>query len=311
MKFSLARLVSVAVLLILSSPSSSQPRDTEGARDHPLVSRFPESVIIRSRSNDFDELLVPMAEAIGIGKFADSQRVEGKVTRLTYEMPKGHSTLEVLQSYRNALVRAGFEILYTCALDECGSHLYFQKLEKPFIIDKDHRFLAAADDLPQGRVYVTARVYTTARENPPVRAMIEIAEVDTLEEGLIQVDAKMMAQAIENTGHIAVYGIYFDTDAAAIKPGSAAALQEMSRLLNTKSDLMVYIVGHTDSTGALGHNMDLSQRRAQAVVDMLLSTYDVEATRLTAKGVGPYAPVASNRTEAGRAKNRRVELVER
>ncbi len=304
------RWLSVVLLASLAIESRAQDRALEGAQDHPLISRFPGSVIVRHQSAEFDELLIPLAEATAIGEFADSKRVNGKVTRLTYEMPAGHSTLEVVQSYSQALASAGFKILYSCALEECGPHLYFQKLERPFIIDKDHRYFAAAKDLPQGRVYVSARVYTTARGDPPVRAMLEIAEQRGLEEGLINIDAQAMANELEESGHTAIYGVYFDTNESRIKPGSEASLNEMAKLLEMRPELKVYIVGHTDSVGSLAHNLELSQRRAEAVVDVLVSTYGVEAVRLTARGVGPYAPVASNRTEFGRVRNRRVELVE-
>lgn len=302
--------VCAPLLLGLSTISMAQPRDIEGAHDHPLVSRFPGAEIIRYHSGEYDELLVQLAEATGIGEFAESQRVTGKVTRITYEIPAGHSTLEVLQSYRQALAEAGFETLFSCAMDRCGPHLFFQHLERPFIIDKNHRYLAATKERPEDTVFVTARVYTTARADPPVRAMINIAEVRELEEGLIEVDAKAMAQSIKDTGHVAIYGVYFDTDKAVIKPGSEAALEEMAKLLDVSPELKVYIVGHTDTTGALAHNMELSQRRAKAVEDALVSTYGVNPARLMAKGVGPFSPVASNVTETGRAKNRRVELVE-
>lgn len=72
----------------------------------------------------------------------------------------------------------------------------------------------------------------------------------------------------------------------------------------------VYVVGHTDGVGGLDDNMELSRRRAEAVVEALVG-HGIEAARLTALGVGPAAPVASNATEEGRARNRRVELVVR
>jgi OmpA-OmpF porin, OOP family len=94
-----------------------------------------------------------------------------------------------------------------------------------------------------------------------------------------------------------------------IKPESAAAVAEIARLLTNTASLSLHVVGHTDNVGALAQNMDLSKRRAAAVVAALTTTHKIAATRLHAEGVGPLAPVASNDSEAGRAKNRRVELV--
>jgi outer membrane protein OmpA-like peptidoglycan-associated protein len=86
-------------------------------------------------------------------------------------------------------------------------------------------------------------------------------------------------------------------------------MKEIAKLLQGDPTLKLYVVGHTDNQGALDLNMDLSRKRAEAVLTALTTKYAVPATRLKAYGCGPYAPVASNGSEDGRAKNRRVELV--
>jgi outer membrane protein OmpA-like peptidoglycan-associated protein len=123
-------------------------------------------------------------------------------------------------------------------------------------------------------------------------------------------DAKSMLSDIERKGSASVYGIYFDFDKADIKPESEPAIREIAKLLKENKTLMVYVVGHTDNVGTLDYNLKLSKARADAVVRELVTKYGVEAKRLKAHGVGSLAPVASNRTEEGRAKNRRVEVVE-
>ncbi|SEL17676.1 OmpA family protein [Roseivivax marinus] len=105
--------------------------------------------------------------------------------------------------------------------------------------------------------------------------------------------------------------IYFDTNEATLTPKSDAALAEMAKLLSDNPDIDVYIVGHTDTVGGYDFNLDLSRRRAQAVVDALVGSHGVSADRVVPAGVGPLAPVASNATGDGQARNRRVELVER
>jgi outer membrane protein OmpA-like peptidoglycan-associated protein len=120
-----------------------------------------------------------------------------------------------------------------------------------------------------------------------------------------------MADGISTMGHFAVYGIYFDTDKAEIKPESEPALAEMTKLLKDNPSLNVFIVGHTDSTGTFEHNLTLSMDRASAVVNALVSGHGIAAARLKPYGVASLAPVASNATEDGKSKNRRVELVER
>ncbi len=302
--------ITVAAMLWPTVPLLAQDRKQEEGEDHPMMTRFPGSEIVSYDAADFDALLIPLGPATAVDEFELSELAEGKVTRLTYEMPEGHSTLEVFRSYEQALIKQGFEILFSCMMDTCGSHLHFQKLERPFIIDHDHRYLAAKGSLPESDVYVTVRVYTTARQNPPVRAMVGIAEIQALGEDLVKVNAEAMATALETSGHVALYGVHFDTDKAEIRPDSGPTLEEMGRLLEENPQLKVYVVGHTDNVGGVSYNMDLSQRRAEAVVSALTGRYGVDPGRLLSQGVGPFAPVASNRTEEGRAENRRVELVE-
>ncbi|HQT94667.1 MAG: hypothetical protein B7Z61_00790 [Acidobacteria bacterium 37-71-11] len=85
---------------------------------------------------------------------------------------------------------------------------------------------------------------------------------------------------------------------------------EIAKLLKAHPEMRLYVVGHTDNAGSFDHNLTLSKDRAQSVTNALVKTYGIAATRLRPFGVGPTAPVASNRSEEGRAKNRRVELVE-
>jgi outer membrane protein OmpA-like peptidoglycan-associated protein len=126
----------------------------------------------------------------------------------------------------------------------------------------------------------------------------------------VAMDANAMASDIGETGRVAVYGIHFDTGKSELKPDSAPALDEIAKLLKAKPELRLYVVGHTDMVADLATNLALSQARAQAVVKALVGQQGIAATRLIAFGAGPYAPVASNKTDDGRARNRRVELVE-
>ena len=126
---------------------------------------------------------------------------------------------------------------------------------------------------------------------------------------IVVADAAAMQSSLNETGRVAVYGIYFDPGQALIKPDSQAALGEMGKLLRSNSHLNVYIVGHTDNQGTLAGNLELSQQRAQAVVDALVREDRIDARRLAAKGLASLSPIASNAEEAGRTLNRRVELV--
>ena len=123
------------------------------------------------------------------------------------------------------------------------------------------------------------------------------------------VDAAAIAKGLGEKGHVALYGIYFDTDKAVVKPDSRPTLEEIAKLLRAQPQLNVVIVGHTDSQGGHDYNMDLSRRRADAIAAELAKSYQIGRTRLRTAGVGYLAPVASNASQDGRALNRRVELV--
>lgn len=125
----------------------------------------------------------------------------------------------------------------------------------------------------------------------------------------IVANAEALANDLKTTGHSAVYGIYFDTGKSEIKPESGQAIGEIAKLLKSDATLKVHVVGHTDNVGGMEANMKLSRDRAEAVVQALVKDHGVTASRLNPYGDGPYAPVASNDTDEGKAKNRRVELV--
>lgn len=125
----------------------------------------------------------------------------------------------------------------------------------------------------------------------------------------IVADAAALGQGLKNVGHMTVEGIYFDTGKSTIKPESAKAIEEIAKLLQAAPALKVFVVGHTDSVSTVEVNLKLSQDRAQAVLQALVSQHGIAPARLRAYGCGPFAPVASNDTDEGRARNRRVELV--
>jgi outer membrane protein OmpA-like peptidoglycan-associated protein len=122
------------------------------------------------------------------------------------------------------------------------------------------------------------------------------------------VGATQMASALDADGAVNLYGIYFDTDQAFVRPESGATLTEVANLLKAQPGLRVEVGGHTDNTGEKAHNMELSKARAEAVVAALVSQHGIDPKRLVAKGYGASKPVADNDSTAGKAKNRRVEL---
>jgi OmpA-OmpF porin, OOP family len=126
----------------------------------------------------------------------------------------------------------------------------------------------------------------------------------------VVIDATSIGNSLDSNGRVAIYGIYFDTAKSDLKPESDTTLAEIAKFLKQQPTLKLFIVGHTDTVGDPAANVKLSLARAQSVANALSGKYGIANTRLAPFGNGPYAPVASNKTEEGRAKNRRIELVE-
>jgi outer membrane protein OmpA-like peptidoglycan-associated protein len=121
--------------------------------------------------------------------------------------------------------------------------------------------------------------------------------------------APLSKQIAPTQKRIRIYGIHFDVDSAVIQPRSEPVIAEIAQLMKANPGLRFQVEGHTDSDGGAAYNLALSQRRAQAVVNDLVTRYGIARSRLVAKGFGLSKPVASNATEAGKALNRRVELL--
>jgi len=160
-------------------------------------------------------------------------------------------------------------------------------------------------DVPAGLVVVTGSHtdYVTGSEQKDLVATDTVDVVIRLE----RVKNETLADRLENDGKVDLYGIYFDTDKDVLKSESEAALQQVLTMLNSKPDLRIAIGGHTDSQASDAYNLDLSKRRAQAVMAWLVNK-GIDAPRLTAQGFGESQPVADNDSAAGRALNRRVEI---
>jgi outer membrane protein OmpA-like peptidoglycan-associated protein len=164
-------------------------------------------------------------------------------------------------------------------------------------------------------VYAHLTVVQWDKDNPTFKAKrgvyvaLDVVDAGAMVQNMVTVSASDMSKAITSTGRVALYGILFDTAKADIKAESKPALQEIAKLLKTEPALKLRVVGHTDNQGNLQSNIVLSKQRAEAVNAALASQHGIAASRLAAFGVADLAPVASNADEAGRGKNRRVELV--
>lgn len=275
--------MSLFVLLSLtvagSTRAASDPNDAEGSKDPALFSRMPGFHIYNYEEKEFDRFEFPVS--------ADrTQAVEGRRTYVDYYANDGitlPSALQIARNYANAVKAIGGTAVYQY---EDGGRQYLTLK----VVKGDTEAWAQVDAAGNGMY------------------KINVVEKQAMRQDVVA-NAESLAGDIKATGRVAVYGIHFDTDKAVIKPDSEPAIAEIVKLLNADPGLKLYVVGHTDNAGTFEHNLKLSQERAAAVVSVLVSKHGIAASRLIPFGVGPTAPAATNSTEEGRAKNRRVELV--
>jgi OmpA-OmpF porin, OOP family len=288
--------------------ASAQTRDVAGAKDYPGIGRFGGSVITGYQVKDFDAARMQGA-AFKDGQPTDARRLEGRITRIAYRTNPGPSILEVSRNFETQLAKAGFETLLACDTDACGGIPFSEAIDalpipQMWVDGFNYRYIAGRK-LDAGReTYASVIV---SQNNQDITAQLTVAELGAIENKMV--NAAEMAKGLGEAGHIALYGIYFATDKAVLKPESRPTLEQIAKLLTSQPQLNVFIVGHTDNQGTYDYNLDLSKRRAEAIAAELVKGYRIAQPRLRTAGLGFLAPVGSNATEAGRALNRRVELV--
>jgi len=263
----------IVSLFLFSSVIWAQPPavDKPGCAESQLVSRMPGCVITQCERKAFAAADMPRLQN------ERGHSVEGEYERTVYRCPKEKSPLELGRNTEAALKQAGYKIHYTY-------------------------------------LYGATRFYLTAQKGGQwvkltVMDYYDLVTVKEKEmEQVMTANADGWAQKIQQEGRVSVYGINFDTGKATIRPDSEAALSEVLKLLQANPGWAMLVAGHTDNVGTQAVNLPLSRQRAQSVIAWLVGKGVAEA-RLVAAGFGDARPVAENGDEAGRQKNRRVDLV--
>lgn len=293
---------SQTLLLVLAvtcaSPLLSQ-EDAEGCKDHPLFNRLPGFHIAKCEKSQFDLKRFPVS-AVDPNKEGSKPKmveVEGAFSFYRYEMEddsKKPSPLQTMRNFQNATRKAGGTVVAeypgwcTAALDETlhhGNGCTFFGVTMKFTA-KNKETWAFVESDGSGEAY---EIWLVERE-----AMKQDITVNQLQEQL------------NKDGFITLY-INFETASAAIQADSMPQLELVAQMLKASPQLKLEVGGHTDNVGTPESNQKLSDARAKSVAASLVK-FGVEPVRLTAKGYGQASPIADNRTEEGRAKNRRVEL---
>jgi outer membrane protein OmpA-like peptidoglycan-associated protein len=321
---------STLALLTLALAVNGRAADVPGSKDPAGVKRYTGSEIIGYHAPRFDEFLLPLGPPTGFSPpaYAKSLKTEGLLSRYTYLAPAGRSAAELFANYRLEFRRLGLVPLYEKGAGEKG--WFGPTLNQAADEDQIGQILAYNEN--QERVLVAKSkdakptyyyVFVTSYRDGviPLRLQRSVAKESALaelivmapqamDENMTLLNAAAMSKALADSGRVLLYGITFDTDKDTLRPDSEPTLKEIGTLMADSPRLKIHVVGHTDNQGKLDYNLDLSRRRAAAVTRDLITKYGIAANRMDSFGCGPYAPAASNDSEEGRAKNRRVELVE-
>ena len=239
---------------------------------------------------------------------------EGRVAFFQYTLSnpdtgRTYSEIEFLRNYENAVAALGGQKISTTGFtpEVVAAAGGREQIEK--------YWAAASPPVPEAE-HATYMIRTADKEYwihvstggivPPM-GFVTVLEKQAMKSSLGFLDAAAMKKELDAKGHVALY-INFDTDKATLRPDAQPIIAEVNKLLTSDQGLKLSIEGHTDNTGGADHNRELASARARSVLGALVGL-GVDASRLSSKGFGPDKPIADNSTDAGRAKNRRVELV--
>ena len=276
MKNVMAAIFSLFFVLAGVGLSMAADLDTKGSKDHPLLTRMPNFYISAYKDTEFDSYKFNVQDKKPVS-------IEGHKYYIDYRLNKGAAEpgeLKIRRNIQDALKKIGGQVVFDDNNNKTSS----------IVLQKDGK-----------ETWVEVKSYNHMY-------LLSIVEKEIMKQE-VEANAEAMGSDINSTGHVSIYGIYFDTGKSEIKPESDAAISEIAKLLKNNGALNLYVVGHTDNVGSFDSNMKLSKDRADAVVKALTGKHGIAAARLKPYGVASLAPVTSNDTEDGKAKNRRVELV--
>ena len=314
-------------LALMATPALGA--DATGCRDLGGLKRFERSEIVQCDGRNFAEYVLPLGKATAYnhdskrGTFAAKRELEGRLARNLYFVPPGPSSAEVFRNYKAELAEKGYTTLFEGRAGDLGFWM-------PTVFGEsgpggqlvqyspdESRYIAAERE--QNGVKTHLAIYVIEYKDgyhpslKPQKGQV-IVRIDAVESGqlkdqMVTVSAAEIQRSLDQTGKVALYGLYFDFNKASLQPQSRPTLDEIAKFLKANPNQRVHVVGHTDSVGGVESNMKLSEARAGSVVAELAQAYGIAPNRMRPAGVGLLAPVASNATDEGRAKNRRVELL--
>jgi OmpA-OmpF porin, OOP family len=270
--------IMISLLVFMSGVGISLAADTDvkGSEDHPLLTRMPDFHISDYKNIEFESHKF-------IGQDKKPVSIDGHKYYIEYRLNQGAvepGELKIRRNIQDAMKKVGGNIIFDDNFNRVST----------IVLEKEGK-----------ETWLEVRSFNNMYR-------LTIVEKAVMKQEVVA-NAESMGNDLNSTGHVSIYGIYFDTGQSAIKPESEAAILEIAKLLESNSALELYVVGHTDNVGSFDLNMKLSKDRAEAVAKVLIEKHGITAARLKSHGVASLAPISSNDTEQGKAKNRRVELV--
>lgn len=320
-----------ALIACTSLACLAHAADAAGCKDLGGLKRFEGSSIVMCDKRDFAEYTLPTGKSIDYDSsakratFEASLKLEGRLDQNVYAVPMGPSAVEVFRNYKTDLEAKGYKLLFEAKQEDTGPALapYFEGRGPGTQIwgysPDEARYAAAVKEEGGAKTYVALYIIEYGDGYEPkfkpekgqVMVRLDTLQTGALTDRMVVVSAAQITKELGSNGKVALYGILFDFNKATIKPESRSSLDEIGKFLKDSPAQNIYVIGHTDNVGGFDFNMQLSKARAAAVVAGLTRSYGIQAARMVASGVGLQAPVASNVSEEGRAKNRRVELLPR
>jgi len=277
-------------------------------------------------SQSAEEIVGAASYRLPVGPYAESGletiRAEGAIRKAAWRTATPQlSTLDLLSTLRDQLTDKGYSILFECETEGCGGFDFRFAVdlipEPEMHVDLgDFRYLAARR-VSNGKPDYVGLMVSRSLESGYVQITriaddqkaAEIVAKSTKSDATRPIEAGSLAAQLADAGVAVLSDLDFGVGSAELAESDYASLDALAQYLEANPGHSIALVGHTDFAGSLDGNVALSRKRAASVLDRLVGRYGIDPARLDAQGVGYLAPVASNETDTGRAKNRRVEVV--
>ncbi|MEL5848035.1 MAG: OmpA family protein [Candidatus Igneacidithiobacillus chanchocoensis] len=303
-------------------PLPSAAADKE--QDLPFMHRYPDSRISTYQHVRFDEVRMPLGPFTDQGEPSKSESLQGEVVYIDYFNPHDRSPLEIMSNYQQTLQQQGFQVLWQCANNACNTSHNIGKVFDSNPIWRPATAFSTFFGNGGGRMSTLRLrspngsqtwVYLWVSGSSPQgggETYVYSVQTKPMQTGMVTADRELysasdMDQALAQQGRFSMH-IPFDYNKASLRSDAQTQIQGLAQVLRTHPNWMIGLDGHTDAVGSASFNQKLSEERAHSV-KVALMALGIPARQIATRGLGATQPIADDKTSDGRAKNRRVEVV--